>query len=163
MSAIYKCDIKKLYNSNIQIFFCQLRPNANMKNFVNQTIRFVFLLAFQRCFCQSHNPPLSASLAVWRRPYRDLFLLFSLSMFIYDKYRWGIQWGSWNNSLNWRKVFKCLNFIWQTWYLKYKLFTWCFCPWVFWLLWKPKLFFWTFITTRISIFWQILSGNIAQN
>ena len=74
-----------------------------------------------------------------------------------------VQWGSWNNSLNWRKVFKCLNFIWQTWYLKYKLFTWCFCPWVFRLLWKPKLFFWTFITTRISIFWRILSGNIAQN
>ena len=22
-----------------------------------------------------------------------------------------LQWGSWNNSLNWRKVFKCLNFI----------------------------------------------------
>ena len=22
-----------------------------------------------------------------------------------------VQWGSWNNSLNWRKVFKCLNFI----------------------------------------------------
>ena len=74
-----------------------------------------------------------------------------------------IQCGSWNNSLNWRKVFKCLNFIWQTWYLKYKLFNWCFCPWVFWLLWKPKLFFRTFITTRISIFWRILSGNIAQN
>ena len=81
-------------------------------------------------------------------------------MGIWTKY---IQWGSWNNSLNWRKVFKCLNFIWQTWYLKYKLFTWCFCPWVFWLLWKPKLFFQTFITTKISIFWEILSGNIAQN
>ena len=25
-----------------------------------------------------------------------------------------LQWGSWNNSLNWRKVFKCLNFICQT-------------------------------------------------
>ena len=22
-----------------------------------------------------------------------------------------VQWGSWNNSLNWRKVFKCLNII----------------------------------------------------
>ena len=42
-----------------------------------------------------------------------------------------IQWGSWNNSLNWRKVFKYLNFIWETWYLKYKLFDWCLCPWVF--------------------------------
>ena len=62
-----------------------------------------------------------------------------------------LQWGLWNNSLNWRKVFKCLNFIWQTWYLKYKLFTRCFCPWVFRLLWKPKLFFQTFITTKISI------------
>ena len=47
-------------------------------------------------------------------------------------------------------------------YLKYKLFTSCFCPWVFWLLWKPKLFFQTFITTKISIFWEILSGNIVQ-
>ena len=84
VSAIYKCDIKKLYISNIQIFFCQLRPNANMKNFVNQTIRFVFLLAFQRCFCQSHNPPLSASLEVWRKLYHILFLLFSLIMFIYN-------------------------------------------------------------------------------
>ena len=63
-----------------------------------------------------------------------------------------LQWGSWNNSLNWRKVFKCLYFIWQTLYLKYTLFASCFCPWVFWLLWKPKLFFRTFITTRISIF-----------
>ena len=63
-----------------------------------------------------------------------------------------LQWCSWHNSLNWSKVSKCLNFIWQTWYLKYKLFTLCFCPWVFWLLWKPKLFFRTFITTRISIF-----------
>ena len=25
-----------------------------------------------------------------------------------------LQWGSWNNSLNWRKVFKFLNFIPQT-------------------------------------------------
>ena len=58
-----------------------------------------------------------------------------------------LQWGSWNNSLNWRKVFKCLNFILQIWYLKY----WCFCPWVFRLLWKPKLFFQTFIATRISL------------
>ena len=74
-----------------------------------------------------------------------------------------VQWGSWNNSLNWRNVFKCLNFIWQTWYLKYKLFNWCLCPWVFWLLWKPKLFFQTFITTKISIFWEIFSGNIAQS
>ena len=52
-----------------------------------------------------------------------------------------LQWGSWKNTLNWRKIFKCLNFIWQTWYLKFKLFTWCFCPWVFWLLWIPKNFF----------------------
>ena len=73
-----------------------------------------------------------------------------------------IQLGLWNNSLNWRKVFRCLNFILQTWYLKYKLFTLYFCLWVFRLLWKPKLFFWTFITTRISIFWQILSRNIPQ-
>ena len=63
-----------------------------------------------------------------------------------------VQWGSWKNSLNWRKVFKCLNFIWQTWYLKYKLFNWCLCPWVFRLPWKPKLFFWTVITAKISIF-----------
>ena len=91
VSAIYVCDIKKLNNSNIQIFFCQLRPNANMKNFVKQTIQFVFFLAFQRWFCQSHNPPLSASLEVWRRLYRDLFLLFSLIMFIYNKYRWSIH------------------------------------------------------------------------
>ena len=64
VSAIHKRDKKKLYISNIQIFFCQLRPNANMKIFVNQTIRFVFFLAFQRCFCQNHNPTLSASLEV---------------------------------------------------------------------------------------------------
>ena len=66
-----------------------------------------------------------------------------------------LQWGSWNNSLNWRKVFKYLNFIWQTWYLKYKLFNWCLCPWVFRLLWKPKLFFQASMTARISKFWQI--------
>ena len=74
-----------------------------------------------------------------------------------------VQWGSWNNSLNWRKVFKCLNFIWQTWYLKYMLFNWCLCPWVFWLPWKPKLFFWTVITAKISIFSQMWWGNITQN
>ena len=42
-----------------------------------------------------------------------------------------VQWGSRNISLSWRKVFKCLNFIWQTWYLKYRFFNRCFCPWVF--------------------------------
>ena len=52
-----------------------------------------------------------------------------------------IQWGLWNNSLNWRKGFKCLYFIWQTWYLKYKLFTWCFCPWVFSVAMETKIIF----------------------
>ena len=67
-----------------------------------------------------------------------------------------LQWDSWNDSLNRRKVF---NFIWEVWYLKY----WCFCPWVFWLPWKTKLFFWSVITAKISMFSPMLWGNIAQN
>ena len=74
-----------------------------------------------------------------------------------------IQWGSWNNSLNWRKVFKCLYFIWQIRYLEHNLFTWCLCPWVFWLPWKPKLYFLTLITAKISIFSFMLWGNIVQD
>ena len=54
-----------------------------MTIFVNRTIRFVFFLAFQRCLRQNLNPPLSASLEGQRRVYHDLFLLFSLSVFIY--------------------------------------------------------------------------------
>ena len=72
-----------------------------------------------------------------------------------------VQWGSWNNSLNWRKVSKCLNFIWQIDIWKKNcfidaLFRWCLCPWVLQLLWKPISFFWTVITDKISIFSQML-------
>ena len=36
---------------------------------------------------------------------------FKIAMTTLGKSRRRVQWGSWNNSLNWRKVFKCLNFI----------------------------------------------------